>query len=101
MTIQCLGALSAVSSRLVWAGLLHETLQGKTGQGIVVGVNRLIDNGRGFGLPSLSVEPPLHQGRQWGNLAEMSDAPVRRTALEVTDFLVNRLTGPEMPHAWE
>ena len=35
------------------------------------------------------------------NLAEMSDAPVRRTALEVTDFLVNHLTGAEMPHQWD
>jgi len=30
----------------------------------------------------------------------MSDAPVRRTALEVTDFLRNHLTGAEMPQAW-
>jgi hypothetical protein len=31
----------------------------------------------------------------------MSDAPVRRTAFEVADFLVNHLTGAEMPHAWD
>ena len=35
------------------------------------------------------------------NLGEMSDAPVRRTALEVTDFLMNHLTGAEMPHEWD
>lgn len=35
------------------------------------------------------------------NLAKMSDAPVRRTALEVTDFLVNHLNGAEMPNAWD
>ena len=31
----------------------------------------------------------------------MSDAPVRRTALEVTDFLMNHLTGAEIPDAWD
>ena len=31
----------------------------------------------------------------------MSDAPVRRTAFEVTGFLLNHLTGAEMPHAWD
>jgi hypothetical protein len=31
----------------------------------------------------------------------MSDAPVRRAAFEVADFLVNHLTGVEMPHAWD
>ena len=33
--------------------------------------------------------------------AEMSDPPVRRTALEVTDFLVNHLTGAERPDEWD
>jgi hypothetical protein len=31
----------------------------------------------------------------------MSDPPIRRTALEVTDFLVNHLNGTETPHEWE
>ena len=35
------------------------------------------------------------------NLTEMSDPPVRRTALEVTDFLLNHLSGAERPHEWD
>ena len=35
------------------------------------------------------------------NLAEMPDPPVKRTALEVTDFLANHLTGTEKPREWD
>jgi len=53
------------------------------------------------GLPSLLVEPFTSRPPAGRISLEMSDAPVRRTALEVTDFLVNHLTGAEMPHAWD
>ena len=35
------------------------------------------------------------------NLVEMSDSPVRRTALEVEVFLINRMDGAGQPHEWE
>jgi hypothetical protein len=35
------------------------------------------------------------------NLVEMSDLPVRRTALEVKDFLINHLAGAAQPHEWD
>jgi hypothetical protein len=83
-------------------GLVTRDVTRETGQGIVVGVNRLIST-TVEDLDCLVFQSnPLYIKADSGeNLAEMSDAPVRRTALEVTDFLVNRLTGPEMPHAWE
>jgi hypothetical protein len=35
------------------------------------------------------------------NLVEMSDSPVRRTALEVEVFLINRMDGAGQPQEWE
>ena len=52
-------------------------------------------------MPNLSVETLYIEAASVENPAEMSDAPVRRTALEVTDFLVNHLAGAEMPHTWD
>ena len=48
------------------------------------------------------LSPPLYIRAASGeNLVEMSDPPVKRTALEVTDFLANHLTGTERPREWD
>ena len=52
-------------------------------------------------MPSLTVAPLYIKPASGENLAEMSDPPVKRTALEVTDFLANHLTGTERPHEWD
>ena len=54
-----------------------------------------------FWNATLTVAPLYIRAASGENLVEMSDPPVKRTALEVTDFLANHLTGTERPHEWD
>jgi hypothetical protein len=52
-------------------------------------------------LPGRTIEPLYIKAASGENLAEMADPPVRRTALEVTNFLVNHLAGVQLPYEWD